>query len=558
MSITPGLIIYCAKKYHAYPQVCRKYRLTPNQLDYNLCNLKSRKGRLMISKSHYISKVSHSVNLSYKILKGISQLSAQPSYLRRLRLGLCWPKSEEQISRLTRKVLKKFFSKAKRVASIEIELEPEKGFKTSVLEYCAFLRSLKNMRIRSFSSTNVTFQGLQSFLFSNKTKMIFPHFQHAYLQFELKSENVMGKEYLDNYLLDLSEALHRYQKSQMMDLTNFKFRLPLLMVPDLNIYCQFIQSLVSLPNVVNLGHGFQLTTPPILSENIVNYIKDLKVLDLCLPGPHTELLPQIIQKAQNMKSLRKLVIWIRKFNIKPVKTFFGELKNLQQIDWFTLNCENCVSLDDDAMNIMGQSLEKLKNLKTLQIKLSMTDKSLTITSVGLERMLQSIGKMSKLKELYLLLNGFETMFSHKLYQTIWTSLKMLKELTILGFSFAGTRFEENDLALFEKYFKRSSNLQSLTINFQGLNPINSDRLSQFIRTFASLKRLKMLVLKLTCTELNEDLISTLTSTLYSMKSLDSFSLNLLSERDQDTFSPFEAFHQVLKLEDRMQIAIERI
>jgi len=559
MSIKPGLIIYHAKKYHAYPRICNKYRLVPDHLDYNLCNLKHLKGpRLKILRSHYISKVSHSVNLSWKIAKRISQLSTQPSYFRRLRLVLCWPKSEEQISKFTRKVLRKLFSKAKRVSSIEVELETEKGFKKSILKHLAFLRSLKNMKIRFFFSQKMTFEALQNLLFSSKTKKMFPHFEHAYLQFVLKPDPVLNKECLETYLMNLSEALHGFKQSQMINSTHFKLRLPFSVATEATPCLQFVQSFKSLPNLAHLGHTFEPAFPSDFSAKIVQNLKDLISLNFCLVGSHTELLPQIIQKALGMKSLKKLVIWIRKLKIEPVKTFFRELKGLQQIDWLILNFENGVGLDDDAMKILGQSLGNLKNLKRFKISLEVTTRDLTITADGLDKMLQGIGKMSKLKELNLFVNGFGEMFSHKLYQTIWTCLKKLKELSILTLYFPGNRFEENDLALFEKYFKRSLNLQSLIISFQGLNPVSSERLGQFIRTFESLKRLKMLGLKLNCTELNDNLTCSFTSTLHSMKNLDTFVLNLLSGRNRDGLSALKAFNEIVKFEDRKRIIIEGI
>jgi len=559
MSIQSGLIIYHSKRYQSYPHICSKYRIVPGQLDYNLCNLKYRKDRRMkIPRFHHISKVSHSVNLSYKIAKGISQLSAQPSYLRRLRLVLCWPRNEEEFSLLTNKVLRKFISKAKRVTKIDVEIESEKGFKASTLKHLRFLQSSKNIRIRLLSSREITFQALHELLFSSKSNKRFPHFENAYLQFELRPDHVMDQAYVSDYLSNFSAAIVQYKQSPRIDLTEFKVRLPFFVTPDPILTNKFVRSIENFPSLMYLGHAFEPATPKDLSSDIVQIVQNLKVLDFCLVGSHTDLLPQIIQKALDMKSLQKLVIWLRRLHIEPVKVFFKELKGLKQINWLILNFENGVGLDDKALGILGQSLGQLKNLKILELNFNKTNQPVTISANGIDPVLKSLGKLTQLEELGLFFNNFGEAFLHKLYQTLCNSLKNLKELRSLILFVQGNRVRETDLALFEKYLKRSSNLESLILNFLGIDPIKSEVLEKFVRSFDSQKTLKILSLKLRGTELNDSLVSTIYSTVYNLKNLDNFVLNLLSDTDQNPFIPQRAYNQLLQLENRKTVVIERI
>jgi len=501
------------------------------------------------------------MNLSRKTPNIISQLSAHPCcYLRKVRLILAWAGNEQEFSRSIKKVLRKFFSKAKRVSSIEIEIENEKGYKTSILKYLAFLRSLKDMRIRCISSKKMTFKALDDVLFSIRGQKTFRHLEHAYLKLELNPEHIQDKGDLENHLTDLSEALDQYKQSPMINMIHFKIRLPFFVVPEPMITNKFIKCLEDLPNLDYLGNAFEPEAPWDLSTGIVQNIQDVKVLDFCLVGAHTELLPRIIQKALDMKPLQKLVIWLRRLHIEPVKIFFKELKGLKQIETLILNCENGFGLDDEALGMLGESLGNLTNLKRFELNFNATNVPIMITANGIDKLLGSLGRMRDLEELNIFLNNsFSGRLTHDLYQTLCSSLKMLNKLHSLALFFAGNRFGEEDLAIFEKYFKRSgSNLQNLVLNFQGQTYIEPERMSQFITLLGSLKMLKTLGLKLKCTELNGGLASALISALRSLKNLDSFNLNLLSERDQDVLLTLRTYNKLVRLGDRMSIKIERI
>jgi len=559
MSIKSGLLLYNSKRYQSHAQICTKYRLIPRSLDYGRCNVKFRKGRrLRIPRLQHIAKISQAVNLSRFVCKGISQLTVQPCYLRKLRLILCRPQGPHMNSLTTRKILRKYISKAKRVSSIDIEIESEEHLEKSVLRYFAFLRSLKNVKIRFLSAQEVSFKALQKLLFSSRSRKAFPLLQNMYLLFELQPDHIMNQDHLNNYLRNFSQAVALYKKSPMMNLAELKIRTPIFVVPEEKIALEFAESLENFPNLIYLGTAFEPTIPFSLSLKITQILQNLRVLDFCLVGNHTDNLPQIVEKAIEMKFLMKFVIWMRRTKIEPVKVFFRELKKVQQIEWFILNCEGCYNIDNDALGTLAQSLPKLASLKTLEINLNMPNHPIQMTCAGVDKVFKSIEKMRTLEDLSLFFNGIGEGFTQKAYQTLCTSIKALPDLKSLTLFFEGNRYEEKDLTVFEKMLKRSAALETLCLNLIGLSWINSVNLSEFLLTLGSLNTLKILSLKLKCSELNRDLARTFVSMLEKLKNLDSFILNLLSEKDEDPQLPLQTYNQILKFDQRMYIGIERL
>ena len=559
MSIKPGLILYNPKRYQAHPRICTKYRIIPRSIDYSRCNLKDRRGRrLRIPRAQHIAKISQAVNLSRIVHRGISQLTIQPGYLRKLRLLLCRPQGPLMNSCVTKKILRKYLSKAKRVSSIDIEIESEEHLTKSVLRYFSFLRNLKNAKIRFLSAQETTFKALQKLLFSSRTKKGFPFLQNIYLLFELQPDHIMNKDHLDAYLGNFSQAVTQYKQSPMMNLTELKIRTPIFVVPDEQISLEFAGNLENFPNLIYLGTAFEPAIPFSLSERITQTLQNLRVLDFCLVGNHTDNLPKIVEKAIDMKFLMKFVVWMRRIKTEPVKVFFRELKKLQQIEWFILNCEGCQNIDNDLLGTLAFSLPKLASLKTLEINLNMPNHPIKMTSVGVEKIFKSLEKMKILEDLSLFFNGMGEGFTQKAYQTLCTSIKALSDLKVLTLFFEGNRFIEKDLTVFEKMLKRSAPLETLCFNFIGLSFVNSVNLMEFLATVGSLNSLKILSLKLKCSELNRELVKAFISMLERLKNLDSFILNLLSEQDEDPQIPYQTFNQILKFDHRMNISIERI
>jgi len=536
MSIKPGLIIHRSERYHLVQQICKKYAIVPNKIDY--FELQAQRRTKALSFRHFkkaTSKVSHQISTKTKGLqnKRFAQRISDFRVLQKLDLTLNFKYMSTQNYQELNLFLRSIFKRNKRLTHVNLTLNNQiEGIK--LLKKSLSLASyLKALNLSAIPYTEAGINAFQKIFtlgslrrsWSLLEKITFDFGYRTYLPFEITLE--LQKKFKD-LLSFLVDSFYCNSKK------NFKIAYPLYIDSNDSSLKTLIKQSLSFPCLSNLTFHSNNRSDTLLLMELIPNNSHLQQLTLNLFTNQTsKLLPGLSQTFYKLSSLKELTINIAKEPVEQpqgIITHFEGLQTLTQLTAFKLTVDDAQCLDRNFFLLLAGTLKRFSSLKRLHLGFSLQvnaqgfDKQV---SAGMQKLVQVIGLLGNLQDLALWFRCYKAFVSDSLVKDICTSVKGLNFLTSFELFLPAADITPKVLYFLSEALENLERLENLALNFQNNKILNPQVVSILYEKLGQLQQLTGLRFYFSC-EMSTDVFNMeLVELVLQLKKLSRLGLDLM-------------------------------
>jgi len=520
MPFKTGLIIYRHQRFNEVYQTSIKYGLSLRKLNYSKSkdshkkpiSVASIKGIRQIRELTYRSSTNLQDNHFVSLISKIGTLQA---------LSIDLSSRESLVFREVKAIIRKIFSRIKRVVDLRVCFPGQDEGKRIFLEPISWLRSLQHLKLNLNYKNDYALETLAAFFQVIYRRKSWPLLKWQEMELNLGPE--VAEEVVSNNLISLSKLLNHIVQEKNSEMLDIKLHLPLTRHPNVPAFAKLAEDLK------NLSHLKKLALESDCDLNgfcLIKAIQDnpfLRHLALNLSQQQADKVFFIIPEC-----LTSLNIKITSYN-KPqcMNQFAQRLSSLSQLTTLALSLRRVTNLDDEFLILLAKSFSNLPNLRQFELNLKYQEMAkLLITGVGFKHLCQAIGQLTSLRELKLEFKNFGRVFSNDVLINLSDSLQKLNRLSSLKLTLNSNRIGSEGLMRLAKVLPTLGFLETFEVSLKRCDLVNLHTLTTFAHNLGCLKAVSSLTLNLVCLKIDFMLFSAFVSTIHKLKSLDYLKLKL--------------------------------
>jgi len=538
MKIKSHLILYRSERHQTTGQVSIKYGYIPSHLSQSSFKeiQRSEKRMLAIFAKQRIPHISVKIsdpNINTHIkpllhIQGIKTLSISFS-----------PTFDPLDKNLHKSLFKKLYISQKHLHNLTIQLSYKYGSIREFLKPLSLLPNLRSLILEKIILTGANmFQDLNNFLKTAQKRSFWPQLQSCSLQMSIY------KTLFPQAGGDRTHVLTSFLNELNGVLQNQKFCLHPKVILSLD-YPKVKGSNISSLVTETIFKNFKAITGIKISKYILeddevlfwSLMKDLENLQeivlICNYReslPYYEFIPKAIIKLKALKKLTLHVInRIYAEDLENISLVLHEMPS--QLTHLSLSFKGVEDLKGDILTKLGNSLENLTSLKSLELAFDNTISVWIQTGniySGLKNLLRSLNKLSAIQELSVNFMGFETYFNGEVLQILCESIQNKTCLTSLKIKIP---FKIMDSLSAIKLADTISHMQAgylerLQLSLRFMEKVSSEAFVYLINSFSKLTNLEALQLLLDYPTITPDILKGLFSSVNKLKRLSFFENSL--------------------------------
>jgi len=365
------------------------------------------------------------------------------------------------------------------------------------------------------------------FLKLNKTKHYWPKIQSQYLflsAFRTCRSSTQIKEALENLkdnLFDLdpwiTDSINKIKLTLNFKRYNRK--------PDFDVIFGIADFLGNVSNLACLKISGEVGSNFYCILDHFPQLKTLQVLSFIFLKQSPKTLSVLPQFASQIKTLTALGVNLQnKDGLRFLDQFTGSLCLLPQIQDLIITLDQAFMLSDATLSPLAVAISSLNDLDTLKVYRTGASNMINFECVdtGIQSLFEALASLHKLQGLSIIFEGLIGHLGVETMRTLCDSLKSLKRLKQLKLVFSESNIDSQGFWLLGKTLRDLKNIEELAISNYKQENEEESVLVDFLRDLREMRYLRHLQLDLKCERVDESLCGGFLKTLYELKSLDFF------------------------------------